>query len=797
MIQAAQRWWGSKGLAVRIVVTSLVLLLVVQMLGFGMVRQSISENARAQIDHELAVGERVWQRVLSQNVEKLVLGASVLAADFGFREAIGSGDVETIRSALDNHGARIGAGAAAYFNANLVLQASGHMAGEALSAAALTAMAAEFRRTDQAGRVMLVSGLPYQFVMVPVRAPLVVGWVLMGFPINQQMADDVYRLIDAHVAIWVDAQPTPAEERSRTLVVSTLGDDVGEPVSGPQLPGNSQSTVMRLKGQELLVKPLLNPNWAHGITVWLMRSVDEVMAPFVKLQSLLLLVTALGLMLFSLGSLVLARRVTQPLSVLLQSTQRLQAGDFETPVPQSGHTDEVGRLSEAFDGMRQSVAQQQAEIARLAFWDTLTGLPNREQFRRAVESALQDPARPVTVITLNLDRFKHVNDVLGYRLGDEVLRSVAQRLSHVSRTPRGLVARLGGDGFALLVDEGGPENSTAVVEEIARLLADPLQLEGQTIDVSASLGMATWPLHADNAGTLLTRSEMAMHQAKVKSVGMAIYNPALDSSTAQNLSLLSDLRRAVDQSELRLFLQPKISVATGRVVAAEALVRWQHPQRGLVPPMAFIPFAEQTGFIRQLTFWVLEEAARQWASLQRGDQPIRVAVNLSTRDLLDPTFADRLAVVMDRYGVAASGFCLEITESAIMDDPQRAQATLDQLAACGFKLSIDDFGTGYSSLAYLKSLPVGELKIDKSFVLAMVAQDSDAKIVRSTIDLAHNLGLTVVAEGVEDATILQALHELGCDEAQGYHVSRPVPASEFMAVCVQWESRLQAGDSAI
>ena len=795
MMQTVHRWWGSRGLAVRIVVTSLVLLLVVQMLGFGMVRQSISENARTQIAHELAVGERVWQRVLSQNVEKLVLGASVLAADFGFRDAIGSGDVETIRSALDNHGERIGAGAVAYFNANLVLQASGHTTGETLSAAALTAMAAEFRRTDQAGHVMLVGGLPFQFVMVPVRAPLVVGWVLMGFPINQQLADDVYRLIDAHVAILVDAQSASTDVRLCKLVVSTLGEGVGEPVSWPTLMESSEPAVMRLNGQELLVKPLVNPHWAKGITVWLLRSVDEVMAPFVKLQSLLLLVTALGLALFSLGSLLLARRVTQPLSVLLRSTQRLQAGDFATPVPQSGRADEVGRLSEAFDGMRLSVAQQQAEITRLAFWDTLTGLPNREQFRRAVEAALLDSTHPVTVITLNLDRFKHVNDVLGHRLGDDVLRAVGQRLSGLARTERDLVARLSGDEFALLVNDAPPEEGTALAERMIQALTEPLQLEGQTIDVSASVGLATWPLHADNAGTLLTRSEMAMHQAKAKSVGMAVYNPALDSSTAQNLSLLSDLRRAVEQSELRLFLQPKISVATGRVVAAEALVRWQHPQRGLVPPMAFIPFAEQTGFIRQLTFWVLEEAARQWAGLQQGGQSIRVAVNLSTRDLLDPTFADRLAVVMDRYGVPASGFCLEITESAIMDDPQRAQATLDQLAGRGFKLSIDDFGTGYSSLAYLKSLPVQELKIDKSFVMSMVNQDSDAKIVRSTIDLAHNLGLTVVAEGVEDASILKALSELGCDEAQGYHVSRPVPASEFMAVCHQWESRLHLGDS--
>ena len=272
-------------------------------------------------------------------------------------------------------------------------------------------------------------------------------------------------------------------------------------------------------------------------------------------------------------------------------------------------------------------------------------------------------------------------------------------------------------------------------------------------------------------------------------MGTLAYEPALDSSSAQNLSLLTDLRHALEHGELRLFLQPKISVATGRVVAAEALVRWQHPQRGLVPPMLFIPFAEQTGFVRQLTLWMFEEAARQWQGLQRPDQHIRVAINLSTRDLLDLEFPRRLADVMAQYQVPTSGFCLEITESAIMDDPQRAEATLNKLSAQGFKLSIDDFGTGYSSLAYLKRLPVNELKIDKSFVMGMEHDQSDAKIVRSTIDLAHNLGLTVVAEGVENAAILAQLGELHCDEAQGYHMSKPVPATDFMAQCERWHQQ--------
>lgn len=281
-----------------------------------------------------------------------------------------------------------------------------------------------------------------------------------------------------------------------------------------------------------------------------------------------------------------------------------------------------------------------------------------------------------------------------------------------------------------------------------------------------------------------------MYAAKTKTAGVLRYSPVLDSSSTQTLSLLSDLRQALQQGQLRLFLQPKVDVATRQVVAAEALVRWQHPQRGLVPPLQFIPFAEQTGFVRQLTLWMFEEAARQWATLQSAQGPLRIAINLSTRDLLDPYFADRLAGLMREHGVQADAFCLEITESAIMDDPQRAEATLNLLAEQGFKLSIDDFGTGYSSLAYLKRLPVNELKIDKSFVMGMEQDDNDAKIVRSTVDLAHNLGLRVVAEGVENEAILNLLNALGCDEAQGYFVSKPMPAHDFKGWRARWNAAL-------
>jgi EAL domain-containing protein (putative c-di-GMP-specific phosphodiesterase class I) len=333
--------------------------------------------------------------------------------------------------------------------------------------------------------------------------------------------------------------------------------------------------------------------------------------------------------------------------------------------------------------------------------------------------------------------------------------------------------------------------AVVVAQRILAAFEQPLQLDDHKVDLSAGLGIAVWPQHAGEADALLSHAEVAMYAAKRRTAGAQVYDPAVDTASAANLSLLSELRQAVEGGELRLYLQPKIAIADGSVCGAEALVRWQHPTRGLVPPMQFIPFAEQTGFIRQLTLWIFEQAAAEQVELALLGVR-RVSVNLSTRDLLDPELPDKLEAILRRHRALAEGFCLEITESAIMDDPQRAEATLNRLAERGYKLSIDDFGTGYSSLAYLKRLPVHELKIDKSFVMAMESDEGDAKIVRSTIDLAHNLGLSVVAEGVENEAVLTLLHALDCDEGQGYHMSKPMPAADFCDWVARWQVRAPA-----
>jgi diguanylate cyclase (GGDEF)-like protein len=778
-------YWG---LSSRIVALSLLLLLIVQAAVFSVVRISIEQSAKRQVDQELQVGERVWRRLLDQNAQKLTQGATVLAADYGFRSAISTQDEATIRSALENNGARINATVTALMDTNMALQAVGEGQDSAQLQGVLSRLTNPGTRDPQGSQVALIGRTPYQFVLVPIKAPVVVGWVLMGFPINQKLLDDMRAISEMHLALISEA---PGE--GRHVVSTTLPSSASQALEAQ----SADVTELPVGDDRLIARSVKLDTGSYGnVRTLLFRSVNEVVEPFRQAQVALAWITGLGVVLFAIGSVFAARRVTTPLRSLVSATETLGRGQYDVPMQHTDRHDEIGGLAKAFDAMRINIGAQQNEIRTLAYWDRLTGLPNRARFREAVQDQIHaagvdgaQPAKDMAILMLDIDRFKHVNDVLGYAFGDQLLIAVAKRLTQQDMRAADMVARLGGDEFAVMLTGSSAETAVAVAHRIAKSFEQPLAFEEQTVDMSASIGIACFPQHAQDVDALLSRAEVAMYAAKTRTTLMQVYDASLDSSSNETLSMLSELRNAVSQGELRLFLQPKISLSTGRVAAAEALVRWQHPLRGLVPPLEFIPFAEQTGFVRQLTMWMFEESARVSQTLDDLGSHFKLAINLSTRDLLDLEFPARLDTILAQYQLSASAFCLEITESAIMDDPQRAQNTLNLLSERGFKLSIDDFGTGYSSLAYLKSLPVDELKIDKSFVMNMETDEDDAKIVRSTVDLAHNLGLTVVAEGVENALIWDKLKALHCDEAQGYFMSKPIPAHTFAAWCVSWNAK--------
>ncbi|MDP9407699.1 MAG: EAL domain-containing protein [Actinomycetota bacterium] len=420
-------------------------------------------------------------------------------------------------------------------------------------------------------------------------------------------------------------------------------------------------------------------------------------------------------------------------------------------------------------------------LQRASLHDELTGLPNRRLLADRTGQALRSASRRAErcgVLVLDLDRFKEINDTLGHAYGDALLKQLAERLTGVLRE-QDTLARLGGDEFALLLPGlHSTEDAAAAAQRVLDAIAEPFVVDDVTLDVEGSIGIAVAPDHGRDADVLMRCADVAMYEAKQAMSGVELYDPQRDTNTPLRLALLGDLRRALETDELYLHYQPKVELASGQVSGVEALLRWQHPVRGLVPPGDFIPVAEGTGLIHRLTMRTLELAVRQGADWSRAGRPLQIAVNLSARLLLDEQLPAAIRVLLEQHGLHPRLLRLELTESAVMTDPARALTVLQALRDVGVYLSIDDFGTGYSSMAYLKRLPVDELKVDRSFVMDMQDNDSDAVLVRSAIDLGHNLGLTVVAEGVEDAGTLHALDGLGCDVIQGFHLARPMSAEQ-------------------
>jgi diguanylate cyclase (GGDEF)-like protein len=435
-----------------------------------------------------------------------------------------------------------------------------------------------------------------------------------------------------------------------------------------------------------------------------------------------------------------------------------------------------GQISQAV-----ALWQTISELKYLASNDPLTGLPNRSRLIERVRELFdrQEGPASMALLRVNIDGFEEINNALSYQKGDELLRQFARRLGDaVSRAD--MLARLHADEFALLfLGDGVSLDTVDHARSIINALEPPFTIDDLPLDVHASIGIALAPENARNAEDLLRRADMAMRAAKRSATGYSAYTSAIDQYEPHRLTLMGELSSAIDHDELALFYQPKVSFKTNQIVGVEALLRWQHPERGMITPDQFIPLAEKTGAIQRLTEWVVKNAVRQAAAWRRAGYRFSVSLNLSVRNLLEPSFPNHVLAILNGDGDHADAITMEITESALMADPAKARNVLMFLSRHGFRFSIDDFGTGYSSLAYLKHLPVSEIKIDKLFVSRLMSDADTAAIVRSTIELGHNLALSVTAEGVEDQETWNILGALGCDEAQGYFMSKPLPADQL------------------
>ena len=468
------------------------------------------------------------------------------------------------------------------------------------------------------------------------------------------------------------------------------------------------------------------------------------------------------------------------------TAQRKNGVEFEMEV-QLLPVEDAGQLTH-WVAFVSDVTESRHEIVSLrhqAMHDGLTDLPNRMLLLNRLEEALAAARTQHSLLALllmDLDRFKEVNDTFGHHFGDVLLKQVAFRLSnqiHQGDT----VARLGGDEFAIVVTSAIDADAVAAAaRRILNTLQQPFVVEGQVLEVGGSIGIALYPEHGVDARTLMRRADVAMYSAKQASAGFAFHNQEHERRSPDEMALVVEMRSAIERDEFELYYQPKQHLRSGLMTRAEVLIRWNHPTRGLLTPGAFIPIAERTGLIKPITDWVLDHALKQCHDWQEGGAPVHLAINVSAKSLQEQLLPAKVQSLLDKWSVDPRFVKIEITESSIMADPANALAIMSMLQSMGVRLSIDDFGTGYSSLTHLRELPVDEIKIDKSFVMGMLRSEADAAIVRTVIDLAHNLGKQVCAEGVENAETLQRLGEMGCDLAQGYWISRPVPA----AALLQW-----------
>jgi diguanylate cyclase (GGDEF)-like protein len=763
-------------LQTRILALFVLLMVVVQLGGFLLINTVGVTAARKTIGDDLVRGARVFDRLKEQDTERLVQGARLLSSDYAFRAAITTGDRGTIASVLWNHGKRIDADIMMLVGLDGAVTAdtSGDMWGKPFPFPRLLDDATKSQRSSA---ITLVRGRLHELVIVQVLAPVPIAWVVVGFNVDDTVAKELGRLTGLQVSFlsqrgddeWLlQASTLPSDERAALAL--NFADNRFVATDDDGNASFSDGAVTR-------VLPLSAGPGEHVVAV-LQEPIDQALEPFRRLQKQLVLVSLLAVGVSILASVLIAGGIARPMRELADVARRIASGDYSTQ-PTAPRSDEIGELATAFRTMQQGIATRETRIMELAYRDTLTGLPNRAKFTERLDAELAaaaDSRRPVGVLLMDLDNFKYVNDTLGHSIGDLLLREVASRLRAVVTAEGAIVARLGGDEFAVLLPGSDAGAARHVARSVLIALEVPMNFEDHGVDVRASIGVAAFPDHGLERSTLMRRADVAMYAAKRNNVGSLIWHSRYEQYGLERLSLISDLRRAIDNDELLLMYQPKLALGPDGEQHVEALVRWQHPGRGMVPPVEFIPFAEQTGSIRAITHWVVAHAVEQCAKWRRDGLTMNVSINISARDLMDAELPVRFASVLEQHECKAQWIALEITESAIFDDPGHAIENLQLLHSLGCRLSIDDFGTGYSSLAYLRRLPLNEIKIDKSFVQRMVRDASDAVIVRSTIELAHNMGLDVVAEGVEDETTLERLRALGCDMVQGFYLSKPLSA---------------------
>jgi diguanylate cyclase (GGDEF)-like protein len=760
----------------RLTLLLLTLFVMVQLPTFSAFYLATRQTALNEAQTRLELAGRTFNELLNYRGKQLLDTVQIICADFAFRKAVAIGDRPTVGSVLYNYGHRVGADVAVLLALDGHTVASVDDQGNPIETGNWIDLLHEAEQKQEVSTLRIIGGKPYQFVMVPVLAPTRIAWIGMGFALDEHLAQNLKRLAfvdvtffgsDGHEQPW-SRTTLPGLDKTDTTSLLAVANGKDTSVRRMQIGGEEYFT---------LVQPL-----AAGSAV-LQFPTAAAMKGFDTLERQLLVIALLSFVTSLAGAVWLSRNVTQPVAQLAQAARRIEAGDYRDEVDVS-HQDELGDLAGVFNSMQLGIARREEQIAYQAFHDTLTGLPNRASLQKRLAESLERARvlhQPLALMMLDIDRFKEINDTMGHATGDMLLIEIGRRIRATLR-PGDILARFGGDEFVAVLHDVADADMDEFVQRIASIVSMPLRAGSMELVLDASIGLAQFPQHGERAEELLRRADIAMYDAKQSHKPFKFYEDGRDAVHLYRLSLLNDLRRAIGSEELELYYQPSLDLDQRKVHHVEALLRWTHPQHGAISPVDFIPLAEQSGLIRTITDWVMHEAIRQCAAWNDMGLDVSVAINLSAVDLSSGYLPDLLATHLGRYGVDSQRLTLEITETAVMRDAANSLEVLNRLKACGVQLAIDDFGTGYSSLSHLKRLPVDVLKIDKSFVMDMARDEDDAVIVRSTIELAHNMGLRVVAEGVESKEAMSMLTELHCDSVQGYLVSLPLALEQ----ATQW-----------
>ena len=738
------------------------------------------ELAYKNIQEELQVGARVLKEKLLSRQVLLQSAGNAISKDFYFQQLLISAleeeeENQSLATALLNQQKRADADISMVFDEEGQLIVGGQT--ELFENWELSKDVFVNQLSDKPDLVLVMyDNKAFQLVISPIKAPLTIGWLGLGYAIDETFVNYIKQITNLEISLLLGQSTT-----NKTISATTLTDNEAlaflDESSWKSYRGSPDIFVVSRK-EYLSYSQVYELVSSGSVQFVFQRDIQKALVDFETLTALVTFIAVVSIFLAVAGAFSISSSITRPITELVQIAKRIGAGEYSLSI-NIKDKGETGELAKEFRTMQSQVAEREEKINYLAFHDAFTGLPNRNHFEQYIKDFIAEDSKSTSfvLVAVCIDRLREINDTLGHDAGDELVKQVGEKLQTLEGC--GSCSIIGNDQFFIIFPDHTESDIDLISQRILVLSNESVKVKNVALDVHIRAGATIYPSHSEKTQTLMQYADIAVGVSEIKNTFFSIYAPSSNQNSIERLALMSELRSAIGRDELTLYYQPKLDLKTSVVTHVECLVRWIHPEQGFVNPDQFIPYAEQTGSIRALTRWVVETAISQHAKWLKLGWDIKVAVNISTVDLLDPKLPIFITETLERYSVPASALVLEITESAVMSDPEKAMETIDHFSCSGFKLSIDDYGTGYSSMTQLKRLNVDELKIDRSFVMDLPNNKEDEIIVRSTIDLGHNMGLSVVAEGIESQEAMDVLREWGCDLAQGYHISRPAPEEQI------------------